>query len=66
MTCPIQSLTELQEALEWLNEAVAIGERALEAETSRDAREEWTLALNRKRELLKQLERACNGDEPIE
>jgi len=63
MTCPIQNLTELQDAMEWLNTAVAVGERALQVETSPDAREEWTMALNRKRELLKQIERVCNGDE---
>ncbi len=63
MTCPIQNLTELKEALEWLQAAVAVGERALEVEISVDARDEWTLALNRKRELLKQLERACSASE---
>src|SRR5260221_14585438 len=65
MTCPIQNLTDLQDAVQWLNTAVAVAERALECETSPDTREEWMNALNRKRELLRQLEGVCNGSETV-
>ena len=63
MTCPIQNSSDLHDAFEWLNAAVSIGERALTSETSPEVRDEWILALDAKRRLLKQLEHLGTGRE---
>jgi len=47
---------ELHEALEWLRRAVAVGETALLSELAPEVREEWLLALEKKRALLQKLE----------
>ena len=52
---PAMDHQELHEALEWLRRAIAVGEAALQQDLPGEVREEWILALEKKRELLAKL-----------